>query len=57
MITLLSLVLVAALAAEHLFSRRTRFLSVLPRSGWLSAAGGAFVLGAGLYAAVLLVAF
>ncbi len=38
--TPLSLVLVAALAAVHLFSRRMRFLSASPRSRWLSVAGG-----------------
>jgi hypothetical protein len=40
---LLSLALVAALAAVHLFSGRIRFLSASPRSRWLSAAGGVSV--------------
>ncbi|HEV2092161.1 MAG TPA: hypothetical protein VGR18_03235 [Rubrobacter sp.] len=43
MIPLLSLVLVAALAAVHLFSGRMRFLNASPRSRWLSAAGGVSV--------------
>nr|MBA3950552.1 hypothetical protein [Rubrobacter sp.] len=43
MIALLSLALVAALAAVHLFSGRMRFLDVFPRSRWLSAAGGVSV--------------
>lgn len=43
MIPLLSLLLVAALAAVHLFSGRMRFLSASPRSRWLSAAGGVSV--------------
>jgi len=42
-IALLSLALVAALAAVHLFSGRMRFLDVFPRSRWLSAAGGVSV--------------
>ena len=42
-ITLLSLVLVAGLAAVHLFSGRMRFLDASPRSRWLSAAGGVSV--------------
>ena len=40
---LLSGLLAAGLAAVHLFSGRLRFLSVLPRSRWLSAAGGVSV--------------
>lgn len=40
---LLSVLLVAALAAVHLFARRLRFLDVTPRSRWLSAAGGVSV--------------
>ena len=40
---ILSLALVAALAAVHLFSGRMRFLSASPRSRWLSAAGGVSV--------------
>jgi hypothetical protein len=40
---LLSLALVAALAAVHLFSGRMRFLSASPRRRWLSAAGGVSV--------------
>ncbi len=43
MIPLLALVLVAGLAAVHLFSGRMRFLDVSPRSRWLSAAGGVSV--------------
>ncbi len=43
MITLLSLALVAALAAVHLFAGRMRFLGASPRSRWLSAAGGVSV--------------
>ncbi len=43
MTPLLSLALVAALAAVHLFSGRMRFLSASPRSRWLSAAGGVSV--------------
>ena len=43
MIPLLSLLLVAALAAVHLFSGRMRFLDASPRSRWLSAAGGVSV--------------
>jgi hypothetical protein len=42
-IALLSLLLVAALAAVHLFSGRMSFLSASPRSRWLSAAGGVSV--------------
>jgi len=37
---LFSALLAAGLAAIHLFSGRMRFLAVLPRSRWLSAAGG-----------------
>ena len=40
MIVFLSLLLAAGLAAIHLFSGRLRFLRVLPRSRWLSAASG-----------------
>jgi hypothetical protein len=40
---LLSLALVAALAAVHLFSGRMRFLNASPRSRRLSAAGGVSV--------------
>lgn len=36
----LSLAAVAIFAAVHLFAARLRFLSVVPRSRWLSAAGG-----------------
>ena len=43
MIPLLSLLLVAALAAVHPFSGRMRFLDASPRSRWLSAAGGVSV--------------
>ncbi|MDP8901472.1 MAG: hypothetical protein M3N33_10110, partial [Actinomycetota bacterium] len=43
MITLLSLALVAALAAVHLFAGRMGFLDTSPRSRWLSAAGGVSV--------------
>nr|MDQ3590772.1 hypothetical protein [Actinomycetota bacterium] len=37
---LFTALLVAGLAIVHLFSGRIRFLDVLPRSRWLSAAGG-----------------
>lgn len=37
---LLTAVLVAGLAVIHLFASRLRFLDILPRSRWLSAAGG-----------------
>ena len=37
---LFTALLVAGLAIVHLFSGRVRFLDVLPRSRWLSAAGG-----------------
>ena len=40
MIVFLSLLLAAGLAAIHLFSGNLRFLRVLPRSRWLSAASG-----------------
>jgi len=43
MIALVSLLLAAALACVHLFAGRMRFLSVSPRSRWLSAAGGVSV--------------
>jgi hypothetical protein len=43
MIPLLSLLLVAALAAVHLFAGRLRYLDASPRSRWLSAAGGVSV--------------
>ncbi|MDQ4107088.1 MAG: hypothetical protein M3157_07965 [Actinomycetota bacterium] len=36
----LSVLLVAALVAVHLFAGRLRFLNVIPRSRWLSAASG-----------------
>lgn len=37
---ILPLAAVAAFAAVHLFAARLRFLSLIPRSRWLSAAGG-----------------
>ena len=37
---LFTALLVAGLAMVHLFSGRVRFLDVLPRSRWLSVAGG-----------------
>ncbi len=40
---LLQLLIVAALALVHLFAGRLRFLGGLPRSRWLSAAGGTSV--------------
>ena len=40
MIVFLSLLLAAGLAAIHLFSGRLRFVRVIPRSRWLSAASG-----------------
>lgn len=43
MVVVLSALLVAVLAAVHLFAGRLRFLSARPRSRWLSAAGGVSV--------------
>lgn len=40
MLVLLSFVLAAGLAAVHVFAGRLKFLGVVPRSRWLSAAGG-----------------
>ncbi len=40
---LLTALLAAGLASVHLFAGRMRFLNVLPRSRWLSAAGGVSV--------------
>jgi hypothetical protein len=38
--TILALVAAIALAAVHVFSGKLRFLAVIPRSRWLSFAGG-----------------
>ncbi|MBW3543851.1 MAG: hypothetical protein KY476_26685, partial [Planctomycetes bacterium] len=47
--TITSVVAVAVLAAVHLFAGRLRFLDVIPRSRWLSIAGGVSVAYAALH--------